>query len=153
MRCVDAPSLQNDAAFFGLLKDSYARVVGKQLVGVGQDAGWLYSEAPFALLAHNTEIDPRFIYANTTAQSCFEYSWEEFLQLRSRLSAEAPDRLERQKQLEEVTRTGYVSGYRGIRVARSGRRFWIENGVIWQLLDAQGRCHGQAAVFDSWRPV
>ena len=146
-------SLQSDAAFFGLLKDSYARVVGKQLVGVGQGAGWLYSEAPFALLAHNTEADPCFIYANRTAQSCFEYSWEEFLQLRSRFSAEAPDRLERQRQLEEVARTGYVSGYRGIRVARSGRRFWIENGVIWQLVDAQGRCHGQAAVFDTWRPV
>ena len=146
-------SLQSDAAFFGLLKDSYARVVGKQLVGVGQGAGWLYSEAPFALLAHNTEADPCFIYANKTAQSCFEYSWEEFLQLRSRFSAEAPDRLERQRQLEEVARTGYVSGYRGIRVARSGRRFWIENGVIWQLVDAQGRFHGQAAVFDTWRPV
>jgi hypothetical protein len=38
-------------------------------------------------------------------------------------------------------------------VARSGRRFRIENGVIWQLLDAHGKCHGQAAVFDSWRPA
>ena len=146
-------SLQNDAAFFELLKNSYVRVVGKPLFEVGQDAGWLYSAAPFALLAHNTDADPCFIYANTTAQSCFEYSWDEFLRLRSRFSAEAPDRLERQRQLEQVARTGYVSGYRGIRVARSGRRFWIENGVIWQLLDAQGVCHGQAAVFDSWRTV
>ncbi len=150
---MEPESLQNDVAFFELLKDSYARVVGKPLLEVGQDAGWLYSAAPFALLAHNTEADPCFIYANTTAQSCFEYSWEEFLRLRSRFSAEAPDRLERQRQLEQVARTGYVSGYRGIRVARSGRRFWIENGVIWQLLDAQGVCHGQAAVFDSWRAV
>ena len=146
-------SLQEDAAFFALLKDSYARVVGKELVKAGEDASWLYRHAPFALLAHNTDPDPRFIYANTTAQSCFEHSWVEFVQLRSRFSAEAPDRLERQRQLEEVARQGFVSGYRGIRVARSGRRFWIENGVIWQLLDARGVCHGQAAVFDSWRPI
>jgi hypothetical protein len=150
---VSIESLQEDAAFFAFLKDSYARVVGKELVKAGEDASWLYRHAPFALLAHNTDPDPRFIYANTTAQSCFEYSWVEFVQLRSRFSAEAPDRLERQRQLEEVARQGFVSGYRGIRVARSGRRFWIENGVIWQLLDARGVCHGQAAVFDSWRPI
>ncbi len=28
------------------------------------------------VLAHNTEPDPVFIYANRTAQRCFEYAWE-----------------------------------------------------------------------------
>lgn len=150
-----APSnnLQDDSGFFELLTRSFARVVGKELVGAGQDASWLYHLAPFALLAHNTGPDPRFIYANRTAQACFEYSWEEFVKLPSRLSAEAPDRLERQRQLDQVARKGYVSDYRGVRISRSGRRFWIENAVIWQLLDADGRTHGQAALFDSWRPL
>lgn len=146
-------NLQQDVAFFKLVTESYARVVGPELVMAGHDACWLYRHAPFALVAHNTEPDPRFIYANTTAQSCFEYSWAEFVQLRSRFSAEAPDRLERQRLLEGVAKKRYVTGYRGVRIARSGRRFWIENGVVWQLLDARGVCHGQAAVFDSWRPV
>jgi len=146
-------NLREDTAFFELLTGSYARVVGAELVQAGQDALWLYRHAPFALLAHNTESDPRFIYANTTAQSCFGYPWEEFVQLRSRFSAEAPDRLERQRLLEGVAQKGYVTGYRGLRVARSGQRFWIENGVVWQLLDAQGVCLGQAAMFESWRPV
>jgi hypothetical protein len=140
-------SLAQDVEFFELLSGSYARVVGKKLVGSGQDAGWLYHEAPFALVAHNTEADPRFIYANRAAQKCFEYSWEEFTQLRSRFSAAPADRSERQRLLEGVERDGYVSGYRGIRIARSGRQFWIEDGVVWQLVDAQGRLHGQAAVF------
>lgn len=146
-------SLAEDAGFFELLKSSYTRVVGGQLLESGHDSSWLYEHAPFALLAHNTEPDPRFIYANTTAQTCFEYSWEEFLQLPSRFSAQAPDRLERQRQLEEVARKGYLSAYCGVRIARSGRRFWIENAVIWQLLDADGVSHGQAAKFDSWRPI
>jgi hypothetical protein len=146
-------ALQEDDAFFELLKDSYARLVGSQLVEAGHDARWLYQQAPFALLAHNTESDPRFIYANITAQRWFEYPWEEFVQLRSRFSAEPGDRSERQRVLEGVAEKGYVSGYRGVRVARSGRRFWIENGVIWQLLDAQGKYHGQAALLESWRPV
>ena len=63
------------------------------------------------------------------------------------------DRLERQKQLEEVARKGYISEYRGVRISRSGRRFWVEDAVVWQLLDESGVCHGQAAKFDSWRPV
>ena len=146
-------NLQEDSGFFELLTRSYARVVGKELVRAGQDASWLYDLAPFALLAHNTDPDPRFIYANRTAQACFEYSWEEFVKLPSRLSAEAPDRLERQRQLDEVARKGYVSDYRGVRISRSGRRFWIENAVIWQLLDADGKTRGQAALFDSWRPL
>lgn len=99
---------------------------------------WLYHEAPFAVLAHNTEADPRFIYANETAQSCFEYSWPEFTALRSRFSAEAPDRAERQRLLEAVARNGFVADYRGLRIAKSGRRFWIEAGAVWQLIDANG---------------
>ncbi len=31
------------------------------------------------VLAHGTEQDPKFIYANQAAQACFAYSWEEFL--------------------------------------------------------------------------
>ena len=151
----NAPSdtLQEDIAFFELLTRSYARQVGAPLVLDGQDARWLYRHAPYGLVAHNTEPDPCFIYANATAQSCFEYSWQEFVQLHSRFSAEPADRFERQRLLEAVVRDGHVSGYRGVRVARSGRRFRIENGVIWRLLDKRGRCYGHAAVFDSRRAV
>jgi hypothetical protein len=145
--------LATDVQFFELLKSSYARLVGRDLVQPGQDAGWLYHDAPFVLLAHNTDADPRFIYANRTAQACFEYSWDEFVQLPSRLSAEAPDRLERERQLTEVRRKGYIANYHGVRISRSGQRFWIENAIIWQLLDPAGITHGQAARFDGWRPV
>jgi hypothetical protein len=140
-----------DPGFFTLLTTSYARYVGVPLVEPGCNALWLYEKAPFALLAHNTEADPRFIYANKTAQSCFEYSWSEFIQLRSRFSAEAPNREERQRSLDAVATRGFVSGYSGLRIAKSGRRFRIRDGVIWQLTDEQGISHGQAAIFRSWR--
>ncbi len=109
--------------------------------------------AKFVVLAHSPEDDPKFIYANKAAQKCFEYSWEEFLSLRSRLSAEAPDRAERQALLQQVTRNGFMTGYRGVRVAKSGRRFIIEDGVVWELIDRDGMRHGQAATFLSWRDV
>jgi len=143
--------LSTDPAFFALLAGSYARLVGAPLVPQGQDARWLYHEAPFAVLAHGSDRDPKFIYANVAAQACFEYSWKEFLALPSRLSAEPTDRAERQALLVKVARDGFLSGYRGVRIAKSGRRFIIEDGIIWELIDGEGRRHGQAATFRLWR--
>jgi PAS domain S-box-containing protein len=143
--------LSHSARFFELLSTSYARLVGTALIEPGRGATWLYVEAPFAVLAHNTDPDPRFIYANRTAQRCFEYSCDELVGLHSRLSAEEPDRAERQRQLDAVASKGFVSGYSGLRIARSGRRFWIRDGVLWQLTDERGVSHGQAAIFRSWQ--
>jgi len=142
-----------DPDFFRLLTGSYERLVGSALPSSHLGPVWLYEHAPFAVLAHDTDADPRFIYANRTAQHCFEYGWDEIVSMPSRLSAEAPNRAERQRLLDAVSLNGYVSGYRGVRIARSGRRFWIEDGVVWQLIDAQGVHRGQAAMFAAWRNV
>ena len=142
-----------DPAFFRLVTDSYARTVGVPLLAAGHGPDWLYNDAPFAVLAHNTDADPRFVYANRTAQRCFEYSWSEFVALPSRLSAEAPNRADRQRLLDAVTRDGFICDYRGLRIAKSGRRFWIEGGTVWQLVDKMGQRHGQAAVFSSWTDI
>jgi len=146
-----------DPALSRLILSSYELLTGSSLVpsGMGdvEAVGWLYKAAPFCVLAHDTASDPRFLYANTAAQRCFEYSWAEFTQLPSRLSAEAPDRTERQSLLDQVARQGYASGYRGLRISRSGRRFWIEDGTVWQMTDAGGTVHGQAAVFPRWQDV
>jgi PAS domain-containing protein len=142
-----------DQDFCLLLTESFGRLLGRPLVPAHADAGWLYCEAPFAVLAHGTDSDPKFIYANLAAQRCLGYSWEEFLSLPSRLSAEAPDRAERQALLEQVARNGFMTGYRGVRVAKSGRRFIIEDGIVWELIGRDGVRHGQAATFSSWRDL
>lgn len=146
-----------DLDFFDLLSQSYFRFTKKSLVPEERDASvaarWLYEEAPFCLLAHNTDADPRFIYANRTAQACFEYNWDEFTALRSRFSAEAPDREERQRLLDAANRDGYITEYRGLRVAKSGKRFWVDHVTLWQLIDETGRLHGQAALIPYWHDV
>jgi len=149
--------LSTDPAFCDLLCDSFARIVGGSLVpaslGAVEAAVWLYREAPFCLLAHDTSDDPIFIYGNKAVQKCFEYGWEELTALPSRLSAEQPDQAERQRLLDMVRRQGYIGDYRGIRIARSGRRFRIEGATVWELLDRDGVRHGQAAMFASWRDI
>jgi MEKHLA domain-containing protein len=103
------------------------------------------------VLAHNTDPDPLFIYANKAAQACFEFGWDEIVSLPSRLSAEPVDREDRQKLLDAVARHGFATGYSGLRIAKSGRRFFIEDGVVWQLIDDHGAVRGQAATFAKWR--
>jgi PAS domain-containing protein len=150
--------LAYDSDFFGLLVSSYRRTVGAEPAffepgppGQRPSAAWLYDEGRHPVLAHNTDPDPRFIYANKAAQACFEYGWDEIVSLPSRLSAEPVDREERQKLLDDVARQGFATGYSGLRIAKSGRRFWIEDGVVWQLIDEDGAVRGQAATFAKWR--
>jgi hypothetical protein len=147
--------LFDDPAFFRLLADSHLRLTGRPLVDpalpIEHAMRWLYEEAPFCVLAHDTAPSPVFVYANKAAQRCFEYDWEEMTALESCLSAEAPNREERQQLLEAVQRNGYADGYRGLRIAKSGRRFWIENVTVWNLVDRDGVRHGQAATYRQWR--
>ncbi|MFL9966928.1 MEKHLA domain-containing protein [Paraburkholderia sediminicola] len=140
-----------------MLADSYARALGLPLVPqamtVVEASEWLYESAPFAVLAHNADPDPLFIYGNKAAQRRFEYSWDEITRLPSRLSAEAPNREERQKFLARVQGAGYEAGYKGVRVTKSGQRFMIEEATLWQLLDAEGTLHGQAVVIPRTRDI
>lgn len=145
-----------DPAFAALLFSSHLRLVGEPLGPAewetGQDAArWLYEWAPFGLLAHDASADPLFVYANCTAQERFGYSWDEFVGMPSRLSR--PDGQEdREALVRAVKADHYATGYRGIRVGRSGRPFWIEDVTMWELMDTHGRVQGQAAVFRSWSP-
>ncbi|WP_205650339.1 MEKHLA domain-containing protein [Actinoplanes solisilvae] len=138
-----------DAGFADLLADSYLELVGEPLLPGdrrGAEAyAWLY-EAPFGLLAHDTSADPRFIYANRRAQELFGYGWEELIGLPSRLSAGPQDRDSRSVFMDSVRRTGYSDGYRGQRVTKEGRSFWIEDATVWNLLGADRALKGQAAL-------
>jgi hypothetical protein len=140
-----------DPAFCSLLTGSYRRLVGKTLTG--RDAAWLYGEAPFVVLAHNTNADPIFTYANRAAQDCFGYGWDEFLTLPSRLSAEPMLRADRQRLLDSVRAKGFIDDYSGVRIAKAGRRFMIRNAIVWQLIDEAGVVKGQAATFAEWTDV
>lgn len=147
----------SDPAFYTLLASSYARLLGKPLVPepmpAAEAAAWLYDKAPFAILAHDTAPDPVFVYGNKAAQRRFEYDWDELTRLPSRLSAEAPNREERQRFLERVQQRGYESGYKGVRITKSGRRFMIEAATLWQLFDADGVLHGQAVIIPQTRDL
>jgi hypothetical protein len=147
------PNSKPSDAKLRLIVESYQRLTGKPLIPlVPSDADELRVmlwDAPRAVVAHGTEADPIFFYGNRLALQWFEMTAEEFAQLPSRLSAEPMAQQARVDLLEKVMRHGYVDGYAGIRIAKSGKRFMISDATVWNLLDEMGGFHGQAAVFVS----
>jgi PAS domain-containing protein len=141
--------------FIEFLLESHLRLTGRPLLapvhGEPPDAmaKRLY-DAPCVVLAHDTEADPRFTYANRAAQRLFERQWSEIVGLPSRLSAEAPAREERQRLLDRVAAHGYIDDYSGVRISKSGRRFRILRATVWNVHGRLGRPLGQAATFTDW---
>jgi hypothetical protein len=104
----------------------------------------------FVLLSHNSEKDPIFNYANLKAQELFEMDWEAITNMPSRFSAEPMEQSERNLFLEKTIKNGYVENYNGIRISRTGKRFWIKDAIIWNLVDEHQIYKGQAALFSKW---
>ena len=136
-----------------LIGESFARVTGGALFGRAGDPGEALWSLPSVVVAHGTESDPLFFYGNRAALDLFELSASSFVGMPSRLSAEPGDRATRAKLMEQVTRDNFVRGYSGVRVSASGKRFMIEDAVVWNLIDGDGALRGQAAVFARWTPL
>ena len=102
-------------------------------------------EAPFVLVSHGTEPDPIFNYGNRKALELWEMSWNEFTKMPSRKSAEEMVQQERDRLLAKAATQGF-SYYSGVRITSTGKRFYMQDGIIWNLLDEQHQYCGQAAV-------
>lgn len=132
-----------------LLRASYLHWTGLHLIPANlndDEAVETLMSAPFGVVSHDTAVDPIFNYANRLALEMFEMDWDSFTRLPSRLSAEVALQEKRGAALEEVSRNGFVQNYSGIRIASSGRRFWIRDTTIWNLVTPDGEFKGQAAL-------
>lgn len=130
-----------------LIAESYQRLLGRPLVAMAGDVVEALWQAPEAIVAHGPQPDPVFFFGNRAALTAFESDVAAFTAMPSRFSAEEMLREERQALLDRVTRDGFIDDYAGVRISATGRRFRIEGAVVWNLLDAAGTRHGQAAVF------
>ncbi|MFC3804242.1 MEKHLA domain-containing protein [Cohnella sp. GCM10012308] len=135
-----------------LLMDSYLKLTGKTLIETEKEslASVRLHEAPFALLSHGTEADPVLNYGNRTALMLWEMTWQSFTAMPSRLTAEPLEQSVREAFMDNVRIKGYSDGYEGVRISGSGKRFRIEQAVVWNLIDDKGAYRGQAAMFPSW---
>ena len=72
----------------------------------------------------------------------------------SRLTAEPMNQAARELFIQQTRTRGFATGYEGVRISATGRRFRIENATLWNVLDASGapagQLSGQAATFARW---
>ena len=135
------------------LLDSFRERTGEELIGRSgdprDDAERLFG-ASFVVVSHDAEPDPLLNYANAAALDLWEMSPQKLIATPSRLTAEPVSREAREHILAETRRKGSVSGYAGVRVSASGKRFRICDVTIWNVTDAKARPLGQAASFAHW---
>jgi len=136
-----------------LIVRSYRHWTGENLLPPDlAESGWAEAleEVSRVVVAHDTAADPCFVYGNRAALELFEMRREAFIGMPSRLSAEPVRQEERARVLEEVRLRGFSTSYSGARISATGKRFRIENAVLWNLVDREGVIRGQAATFAQW---
>jgi MEKHLA domain len=135
---------------------SYQHWTGQSLFDLSfapQELAQLLFEAPFVVISHGTEADPILNYGNQTALELWELPWEEFIIMPSRKTAPELIQLEINNLLAEAQAKGFINNYSGVRISSTGKRFFIENSILWNLLDDNNQKCGQAALFFKWKYV
>ncbi len=136
--------------------NSFRARVGEELIlrsGDAREEAERLFGAPFVAVSHGAEADPILNYGNAAALALWEFTPQELIATPSRLTAEAELREAREHVLAETARKGFVTGYTGVRVSRTGRRFRIVDVTVWNVTDADGRPCGQAATFARWEAL
>lgn len=113
----------------------------------------LLFNADFVVVSHGIQADPVLNYGNQKALNLWEMDWQTFTSTPSRYTAEPIERSEREQLLAQAKSQGYISDYRGIRIASNGDRFYINQAIIWNVIDQEGKLWGQAATFCDWEAI
>lgn len=138
-----------------LLMTSYQHWTGEALVVANDDVTHALMHAPFAVASHAVADDPMFNYANHQALALFKMAPEEMLGLPSRYSAEAMLRQARADFLYQVSTHGFIENYSGVRIAKDGSRFLIEQATVWNVVDVSlpKQVLGQAVIIKAWHAL
>ena len=129
--------------------DSFRRRLGRDLVersgDPAEDARRLF-DLPLAILAHDTSPQPLLDWVNRAAAEAFDATPETLLGRPSADTAPADAKAGRRTLFEELATRGFVTGYSGVRISLTGRRFIIDDVTVFEVTDASGRPAGHAAV-------
>ena len=118
-----------------------------------QEIANLLFNADFIVVSHGSEADPIFNYGNQKALDLWQMDWQTFTSTPSRYTVEPMEHEEREQLLAQAKSQGYVSNYCGIRIASNGDRFYINNVILWNVVDKEGKLWGQAATFHDWEAI
>jgi hypothetical protein len=134
--------------------DSYRRRLGHDLFersgDAAEDARRLF-DLPLAVLAHDTAPQPLLDWANLAAARAFDATPESLLGRPSAGTTPADAVADRRALFDVLARQGFVTGYSGVRISLTGRRFVIDDVTVLEVTDATGQPAGHAAAIGSTR--
>ena len=136
-----------------ILLNSFEHFLGCPLLtnrGIPEEDSEALFKAPFVVVSHGTQADPILNYGNQVAVDLWETDLATLLTMPSRKTAEPVHRSDRADMLARTARDGYIDDYQGIRITATGKRFRIDQAVVWNLINADGHPVGQAATFSDW---
>ncbi len=141
-----------------LLIYSFHHWTGKPLMPIADlqsplEIADLLFNANFVVVSHGTQADPILNYGNQKALDLWKMDWDTLTTTPSRYTAEPIERSEREQLLAQAKSQGYISNYRGVRIASNGDRFYIDRAIIWNVVDKDGKLWGQAATFANWEAI
>ena len=137
-----------------LLLDSFRRWLGRDLIerkGSPEEQAKRLDQAPFVVVSHGMESDPILNYGNKIALDLWELDWERFIMTPSRLTAEPVNQAERARMMAQAQAHGFIDDYKGVRISGTGKRFLVEQAIVWNVVGAEGEQLGQAATFSRWK--
>lgn len=143
-----SPAAQRQAA---RLVRSYAHFTGEILVPPGSEAEVAARLFEHPALVLSLADGPTYNYANRTAMTAFERDWHQITNMVGDESAEPHLRKERTERLREALLQGCVRNYAGVRISAHGKRFLLEDGTLFAVLDESGATCGVAAVIPRLR--
>jgi hypothetical protein len=53
--------------------------------------------------------------------------------------------------LVRARKQGFIDDYKGVRISGTGKRFLVEQAIVWNVVGAEGEPLGQAATFSKWK--
>ncbi|MEI2656265.1 MAG: MEKHLA domain-containing protein [Nitrosomonas sp.] len=136
------------------LLDSYAYWVKQELIdrsGTSLEQSERLFRNPCIVVSHGLEDDPILNYGNRVALNLWIMDWKQFTQTPSRFTAEPINREERSRMLEQAKTQGYITDYRSVRISSTGKRFQVDQAIIWNIQKPDGAPLGQGATFSAWR--
>lgn len=137
--------------FVARVARSFAHVTGRDLFAEAgmhpAAAGASAWNASFALLTHRGDAAAVLNYGNRFVLDLWEMDWDQFTATPSAATAPDDDVEERRQMMDQVARAGFVSGYDGRRISRTGRLFVIRDVTVWRLDERDGGNFGIAAFF------
>jgi len=136
-----------------LLLDSFRHWLGRDLIerkGSQEEQARALYHASFVVVSHGMETDPILNYGNKIALDLWELDWERYSKTPSRLTAEPVNQAERARMLARARENGFIDDYKGVRISGTGKRFSVEQAIVWNVVDERGKQQGQAATFSRW---